>query len=262
MGESVKAILQFLLIATVIATVGLWAIPQHPDAILWGFRIAVPLIGLGAGLLLWRNWHRKEMLPDLLSEVTRTYFERDGLCFAPGFSVVDGLCYVSVFFQNRYSGACTCKIILHPPKRSFSMSSDLPAAEIDVQCGGGEFGVVRIPYSVPARYQGRQLTYTVGARTRYPQGAGQLLRFRPGLRCGATSNTAHSLLTVALIPLGVFHYHRSARVTLKPPAVSSPLLAESEPATITEILWRPDLPTGGFPVIPAAGHTETSPRMD
>src|SRR6185437_11018669 len=102
MGQSLKAVVQLSLMVFFMAAFCFWAIPEHPDEIIWVFRFVMPIV---TALVLWvliRDMRRKETLPDKLREVAANYFERNGFCFAFVPSVSDGVCWMNVFFQNRY----------------------------------------------------------------------------------------------------------------------------------------------------------------
>jgi hypothetical protein len=140
-----------------------------------------------------------------------------------------------------------------PPRRAFRHKRHaLPALTIPIESPGGAFGVVRVPFPVGQRYWGRRMSFDVAADTKYPAGRGELLRHRQGLRVNSTrdlSGSGQLLAALLLLPLGIAYVRRPARVMLELPrdvAETGP----TGPTGVTEILWLPDLPTGGFPVMP------------
>jgi len=228
---------QLVLAVSIFGSIGVWTVPRASNAI-WGWRIGFAIAILVTGFIWYRAANRKENFPDLLAQAIHSYsyFERDGLCFAPVIHAVQGICWISIYFQNRYANPCTCRIRMLPPPRSFWFGRhDLPPINAELYCPSGAFGVTRFPYPVPQRYQGRHLRFEVFGSTDYPQGKGNMLRFREGIQAGSTSF------------FSITGGRGLSRIYL-PRDVASSLLGPIEPTT--EILWQPDLPTNAFPVIP------------
>jgi hypothetical protein len=251
MGQSLRAILQLVLIIAALTTMFVWLASDHPDQVIWAIRFAAPAV---VGVIIWllvRNMQRKEILPDLLREIVPHYFERDGLCFAFVPSTINGVCWVQVFFQNRYEKVCSARIVLQPPAKSFWIGRlPLPTINVDIDCDGGAFGTYRTPWAVPLKVQGKTVKCDISCTTKYPSGRGKLLRFREGLRVGApSSDIARAAVAVSLLLIGVLRLSRPARVRMHlPTGIADQLPPELLP--FVKISWRPDLPTGGFPVTP------------
>ena len=265
MNQSLKAVLQLAAIVCGIVSFGVWAVPRHPDSIVWASRMLFPLATVLIGYVLFRVARKPDLAPDVLRQQFGTCFERDGLCFAPvvGTWADDGICWFSIFFQNRYAGACSCDLILQPGGKSFSLRRHgVPTVAVQIDCPGGAVGVTRVPYPVPAQYQGKQVRYEVAARTTYPAGAGRMLRFREGLRVGTHRHAlGQAAKTLGLLAVGVISYSRPASIMIALPTG----VAEAVPpeATIqTELLWTFDAPTGGFPVTAPATASKGSQPAD
>lgn len=248
MGQSAKALLQFavLVLLFVALVIGCFA---YPDPLGMAIVCAVlPGAGLVVAILI-RASFRKDKAPDLLRGISKRYFECDGLCFAPVFEVVDGRCRISIFFQNRYRNRCECDVQIDPPERHFWVGRiAMPSVKLQVGCGGGEFGVIRTFYPIPEEYQGRTMAFDIGARTRYPEGRGELLRFSEGLRVGAPKSRGSALVSLLAVFVGVIYMPGSAKIVASLPrdvAADGP----TDSATPPEILWSLDLPTHGFPVV-------------
>ena len=259
MNQSLKAVLQLVAIVCGIVSFGVWAIPQRPDAVVWGCRVLFPLVTVALGYVLFRVARKPDLAPDILRQQFGTYFERDGLCFVPvvGTSGEARTCWFSIFFQNRYTGACACDLIIQPGGKSFRLGRhDVPTVAVQIDCPGGAVGVTRVPYPIPAKYQGKKMRYEIAARTKYPAGSGRMLRFREGLRVGSHQHAlGHAAKTLGLLAVGVISYSRPASITVALPAH----VAETAPpeATVqTELLWTFDAPTGGFPVLAPTTATQ------
>jgi hypothetical protein len=108
-------------------------------------------------------------------------------------------------------------------------------AQID--CAGAAFGLCRIPWPISKSLQGLTVRFGIASQTKYPLGRGQLLRYREGLRVGASSNQ-HIALTGCLLAFGHLFVLRPARTKLVLPRHVSETAAPGDEATI-EILWYP-----------------------
>jgi hypothetical protein len=247
MGQSLKAIVQLSSVVFFMAAFSFWAIPEHPDEIVWVFRFVMPV---ATALVLWiliRDMRRKETLPDKLREIAADYFERNGFCFAFAPTVDKGVCWMNLFFQNRYQNSCTARVILQQSKSLFRTSRlPLPAIDMDIKCESAAFGVVRIPWPIPAQAQGETVKCDVACDTSYPGGRGKLLRFREGMRAGAAGGgAARAAVTGGLLLVGVISISRPAAVSIKLPVDVMDKLPPSLDMQ-AEILWRPGPSTGGL----------------
>jgi len=257
MGQSTKAVLQLLLIVLGLATLLIWQIPPHPNAAVWGARVGCTLGFVGVIWLLWRVSRRREALPDLLGKAAGSYFERDGFCFAFAPVVAQGQCWMQVFFQNRYERPCRGRFVLKPPARNFSLGRwPLPTVDVEVDCDGAAFGVHRQPWPIPTTLQGKLAKCEVAGAVRYPAGRGRLMRYREGMRTGTPGgDVGRAVATLGMAAVGGLYISRPANVKIRLPTGAA---AAAEPGTepVTQILWRPDVPTGGFPVLPVEAGEE------
>jgi hypothetical protein len=248
----------FLALAIVV-----WVAPLPGDWML-PFRIAMPFAVVGFGIAWLVNLGAaRERAPDLLAEQVGTYFERDGLCFAPTLSVSDGLCWFNVFVQNRYSRPCQGTIYFFPMEGmsrpgagQHDLPHDVPPMIASVDCDGGQVAVMSFPYPVAAKWQDRIMIYDVFATSQYPGGRGELLRPREGTPVGApTSGDPDMAKAAGFLAFGLVGV-AAVRMAQGPGSGSCELrlpdcVAEREPPGVapkTEVLWVLDLPTGGFPV--------------
>ena len=252
MGQSVKAVLQLVLLVLVFAAVLAWGVPRHPDGVVWTFRLGSPVCVALLGWVLVRSTRRREVLPDLLAQATGGYFERDGLCF--GFAparTIDGGQWLFVYFQNRYERLCEARIVLKPPSRNLWFGRwRMTTVDVTVVCDGAAFGVHRTPWPIPAKLQGRSARFDVACRTAYPSGRGKRLRYREGARAGVPgSDLGRAALALGGAAVGTLAISRPARWRIRLPRGSVEGVLPGATAS-TQILWRPDPPTGGFPVVP------------
>lgn len=249
-SESAKSLLQFALIVITLCGVFAW-LEGQPGEIAWTLRLWAPPSLVVVGWLLYRGTRPPpETLPDLLGEATGgSYFEAQGLCFTPALHVEDGRCEMRVLFQNRFAGHCTGRVIIKPPHKFFGFGRKMPPVKVAVECPGGAFGVVRVPYAVPERYRGKQMTFDVGATAKYRQGCGEMLRFRRGARVSASADGSGALSFLTLF-LGFYYHSTPARFTAVLPAedTAEPARLAAEP--VTQILWTPACPAPAVADVP------------
>jgi hypothetical protein len=246
--------LQLLLIVLAFVTVVAWCATVGSAEVLWGLRVGCPLAAVGVSYLLYTMLTKPERFPDLLRERAGTYFEKDGLCFAPVLETTPtGACELAVYFQNRHEGRAIARIQMLPPLRTLRLKRhDLPARTLSIQCPGGAFGVARVPFPIPARYQGQRMTFELGADVKYPEGRGDLQRFRSGVRVGSSRemNAGHQFLTaLVMLPLAVLATSRAASATLTLPQGVFETNAADGGAS-SEIIWWPELLEAEAPALP------------
>lgn len=191
MGESIKAVLSLFVIIGVFGSWFAWA----GDMRQFGEHVPMIRFGLGAGgalslgILLWACF-RRDKLPDFLRRVSRDHLECDGLSFIVVPMSKDGICILRIFFQNRYARDCQTRLLLRPsiPTLGIRRPKDLAAIQLTIDCPGGAFGMLDVPYPVPADRQGAKVSFDVGGSTKYPGGCGKAMRFREGARVGPATD--------------------------------------------------------------------------
>jgi hypothetical protein len=252
MGESLKAILQLIFVIAVITVALSWGISPLTFKTAWEMRIGGIVIAGATGWVFISNARRKETLPDMLGQITPRYFERGGFCFAFSLVVHDRTAWMQVFFQNRYERACQARVVLTPPKTFFLNRAKTQGIDAEITCDGAAFGVYRAPWPINEKLQGKKISCEVACSASYPAGSGRLVRFREGMRCGTPrSDLSRAAATLGLAAVGVVRVSRPATVRLQMPKGVAAEISSSVTPTM-EILWRPDLPTGGFPVLPVS----------
>jgi hypothetical protein len=226
MGQSVKAVLQLVMIVATIAAFLAWSDTDEADPPTWRGRVAAPAVAAGVGALLLRNALRKDVLPDLLARRVRGYFERDGLSFAFVPTVRDGVCWMQLYFQNRYTNPCRADVVMRPPVKTLGVRRlPLHTIETDVECDGAAFGVKQIPWPIPASMQGQKVRCEVGCATEYVGGRGKLVRFREGIRSSPPSGSLTNVGTPS-----TFEFTLPEHVAERLPPGVTPVL---------EVLWKP-----------------------
>ena len=159
----------------------------------------------------------------------------------------DKACWL-VFFQNRYANPCHAAIGFRPSVPPLGiLRPKLDEVRLEVDCPGGAFGSVRIPYTIPADEQGRKRWFELSAVTHYPAGRGMRLRFRDGMRVGSRHKSGvDTALMVASGLVGHLHYTRPARFKAQLPVSPRPSGADVPPAT-TETSGNPVTPCDRLP---------------
>jgi hypothetical protein len=251
MGQSLKALVQLGLIISGAIAFCAWVIqfriqPVSPSSLFGSTAVFGALLSL---LIL--DARRRERLPDLLLKESGSYFEKDGFCFALSPIAVDGRCWMRIFFQNRYANGCDARVVLQA-KASFWSLTTPGSADVNIHCEGGAFGVCGFNFPIPRKCQGKTLKFELAAESNYPNGRGKKLRFRDGLRVGtpptAIGTALSATMTVGLAMVGALVISKPAHVKISLPTDVAETIPEGQSLN-QQIIWRPDAPTGGFPVI-------------
>jgi hypothetical protein len=239
MTTNKRGLSQLSLLVAVTCAIWVWAFPRSADTTVWILRLLAPLVATLLLFLLIRDELREDDLPDLIRQIVRKCFERDGLCFAFVPTVADGICWMNVYYQNRFENACTARIVLQPESKS-KPPSPLLGIDARVECGGGAFGVLNIPWPIPADLQGRAMRFEVGCEISYPTGRGKTLRYREGLSVGSPGGGLGAVETAALLLVGIHYISHPASLSLAlPSGVVEAIPAELGPTR--ETLWQPDV---------------------
>jgi len=251
------AAFQVFLIVLAFFTFGGWIATGGRPELLWLCRVGAPLLGIVIAWKLFRLSRQPEKLPDLLGELTaRSYFERDGLCFAarPELAADGRTCLLAIYFQNRNAGHASTQVIMRAAGGTFLFRAPkLAPISAAIECPGGAFGVWRVPYPVPAQYQGKSFKFLVAAATKYRTGRGELLRRAGGMNVSTPRELGGGFRFLELLAglfLGFIRISSPASVTFALPANVTSDADEPPTNPHQEILWTPDLATGGFPVMP------------
>jgi hypothetical protein len=235
MGESAKSVLALMMIIGMIGSVFAWM----TDGATWRPKAAFPAIALGSlATLLW-SLTRKDKVPDLLRKACGGYFERDGFCFAILPAVSEGQGRLDVYFQNRFERACRGQVVIRPSQQFFLNRRPIEMLTVEIECEGAAFGVARVPWAVPAKFQGKRQSFDVGAHVDYPSGRGTMIRYRDGARVGTAKRDVWSgLLTLSGAVGGVVVLAQPAKINLVLPKGITESVPEDSPIRV-ETLWRP-----------------------
>lgn len=208
------------------------------SAVTWWLRIGCPVVGIIClAVLVWAQT-RKDKAPDLLSRVTPRYFERDGFCFAVVPQVRLGDCTMNIYFQNRYDRPCSAQILIRGSSGLFSGRAETENIALGLTCGPAEFGCSTIPWAIPPSLQGRTVLLSIYAGVKYPNGRGNMLRYRDGLRVGAVGTDFwREGLQVAGAIGGALVISRPARISLRLPSGGLPP-KQGAIAAETKVIWK------------------------
>ncbi len=220
-SQSVRAVVWFILLVGVIGSIFAWYIHFEEGPVNLAALFGMPALAVVSLVAIVRHARRKNPLgvPDYLQQMGVRYFERNGLCFAVLLSVEEGLPWISIYYQNRYDQPCTGTIVVKPPTGWWIARKGLVSIQQTVKAGPAAFGVVRVPWPIPARHQGKLQCLTVGATVSYPNGRGQLLRLKEGLRVGPHTERDNGWadLIVLVISLGMVSLSKAAQVRFRLP---------------------------------------------
>ena len=135
---------------------------------------------------------RRDEAPDYLSMLSSAFYDRAGFCFAFKVFIVDDVCQLRLYFQNRYERPCVGRVALRSTKGFFG-SRKIDTIKYEVPCDAAGFGFAQIPVPVPQSIQGKRHKFEVGASVEYPEGKGRMLRFRDGTVIRTNTNFGNDL---------------------------------------------------------------------
>ena len=245
MGQSRKQLIQLAMIALLFTAGCAWFAPLPQNATVWSLRLLPALPSLWLIWLLVKESRRPDTLPDLLHANVGAYFERNGICFAPVIETAHGVCVLAFYFQNRFSRAAKARIAMRPIRSLLRIrSTTLPAISVSIECPGGAFGLVRIPFSIPIAHQGKPHTFHIAAENTYFLDHGVRLRRSRGQAVGPICDLRlwHRVAEAifGLVLFGLSRTMSPARVRLTLPCDVVETAPEGEPHL--QILWEPDAP--------------------
>lgn len=234
MNQSLKAVLWAIVIFGTLAVVGIEmqirVSPQnHKIALLIGTvtsALAVVLIAVS---------FRKDKAPDFLRKLAPRAFERDGFAFALVPRTARGSLQLSLLFQNRYSGACSARVVVKPQAGSKHARYKALNMALPVDCPQAGFGVCEVGWDLPQELQGQQVQLEVAASVVYPEGRGELLRFKEGMRVGK-ADSDNLGLTILGAFAGAIVVTRPARTAIRMPSVLPPP-TEAPPHLVRRVFW-------------------------
>ncbi len=196
--------------------------------------------------------------PDILSEKLGggTRFDANGLTIAPNFSIDEGLCWIDVFYQNRYTSPCRAYVFIVPMEgvsRNNQQPHEVPPVTAEIECGGGEVGVISQPLPVAPKWQGKIMIFDVYAVASFSDSQREEIRRQDGFEIGGPNDDTAALLAMAaLLPLGILYPAGSSGGGGKMELRLPENVLDTTPPAIgprSTILWEMQLPTGGFPVL-------------
>ncbi len=157
-----------------------------PDAAFrTGQRIMALVLFAACGAWLIYALKFEDKLPNHLKETLGgIYYEVDGLCFMPIIRVNGNQAEISVYYQNRYENTAETVVHLRPPEDSFVIHPGMRDVHFAFKAGGGDYGVLHQPISVPRHLQGEVIEVQLAAASYYPRAHGARWRREPGMPCG------------------------------------------------------------------------------
>ena len=244
MRKMPKYIIAVLLFFSALASILLWVggdLPDLDEETNHFLRVGSTVIALLCVVVILWAATRRDRAPDFLRRLFGNSFERDGFCFVLVPNLAGDVFVLNVYYQNRYARPCRARVVLM--RRTMPPSGRVPWP-VDIECEGGVFGVARIPWSIPACFQGACHTFDVYATVDYPQGRGEMLRFKEGGSVGAPPVKPFSLMgilqkvpVVLAACVGVLMWSNPATLKLNVPlGVAEWPPGEKRPSAVT--FWR------------------------
>jgi hypothetical protein len=198
MGESFKAVSAVVLVVAALTAAAVWC-DDRPNSTTWIIRgVASTLVVLTLAVLLKLHF-RTDLAPDYLQAAAGKYFNRNGFCFALSATVVDGIAYLVVFFQNQYDQRCCGRIAVRPARGFWMARSEIQIVALEIDCAPAAFGVARVAIPLLREVQGKKQAFEVGASVEYERGKRHRLRFRDGVFLRANSDFGNAFAATALV---------------------------------------------------------------
>lgn len=238
--QSIKAVAWFVVIAAGFTALIVWS-DDIPNETTWKFRIGSVVVALLAICFIAALHFRRDTEPDYLHSHCKTYFNRDGFCFAIGVSELNGIASIDAYYQNQFEKPCGGLIALRPARGFLLNRPGIETIVFRITCGPAAYGYARLPIAIPAALQGKRQLFEVGASVFYPDGRGRRLRFRDGIFLRTDVQFDRSLETAVTIASFVaWHPHltKPAMVKLELPtgvAVELPSGVSAEAVTLRSL---------------------------
>lgn len=187
-------------------------------------------------LIVFLKLHLKpDQVPDYLAKRHGNAFENRGVSVVFEPAVLDGIFYLNIYFQCKFTGDAVIHVGLRPKQGLLGRAKGLDLHLGPIDCPPAGYGVMRWPIPVPLKLQGKKMTFEVGLSATYPKGKGTQARFRSGLRVGHKADfvrhASSNFLTIKVIS------YTPAQCTIQLPAN----VAESLPIEVgeqDEIFWQ------------------------
>lgn len=189
--EFVKGLIILFILAAFIAAALAW-IDDQPSQRTWLFRIGSPIAMLLSFVLFLKIHFQRDEVPDYLSTLSSDFYDRGGFCFAFRALIVNDVCLLRLFFQNRHERPCVGQVALRSTKGFFG-GRKIDTITFEISCAAAGFGFAQTPVPVPQSIQGKRHTFEIGASVEYPEGKGRMLRFRDGAVIRTNTNFGSDL---------------------------------------------------------------------
>lgn len=230
--------------------------PGQLTVAIWTTRFVAPVVMVTAVGVVIRSALRPDSAPDYLKAIVGRAFECEGLCFSVVPDVEGDVAELHVFWQNRFARRCELTITLQRMALFALSRRSLETLAATIGCEGGAFGVTRIPVGVPTKLQGRKKPFEIAASVRYPEGRGEMLRFRAGQQVSsegsraAVGTAATFLGPYGLVLTGLMPRRRMRLRYPKDVRETAPVSAHPR----TEIFWAPGDPVIEQHALAGIGH--------
>ncbi len=241
MSETNKTLLTGVFIVTAMIAAFMWFAQVEPTLSnqIWKFGSTLAAL-LSLGLVLWGHLFRADKVPDFLARDFDNYLEKQGLAFILYPAVEYGVCFMELWYQNRHASPCSADVVVRPARGFWLIRSKFVEMIFHVEAEPAAYGVVRLAIPVAEKLQGKEQMFEIGAKVKYPDGRGKLLRFKEGspvgtLAIGITEEVARLVVGLAYGGLSSIYQPGRCPVVL-PEDVATELPDDLIPST--ETLWR------------------------
>lgn len=179
-------IIVLLLLGSIVWAFLAWFV-MVPDVVLFQPQriLSISIAALAAGGLVYAL-RFEDKLPDHMKQIVGdVYYEADGLTFMPTVRLREDRAELCLYYQNRFENTAQAVVHLRPPEDSFVIRPGMHDVHFAFKAGGGDFGVIHQPITVPDHLRGEVIQIQLAAASLYPRSHGARLRKNIGLPCGS-----------------------------------------------------------------------------
>ena len=133
MREAIKVTWVVVLMVGFFVSTLAW-LTDWPGGQMWACRLGGAAAAMLALVAFLTMHFRADLVHDYLRDIARSYFNRDGFCFAPCVAAENGIAYMLIYFQNQRDQPCVGRVALRPARGFFMNRAPIGAITYQIEC--------------------------------------------------------------------------------------------------------------------------------